>query len=331
MNKQFEQYLRIAAQESNGSSKRASTILKEVLHWDILAAITNSGLGKSLVFQGGTALRMCYNNPRYSEDLDFVRSGPLKPEQFNMFVELLTKSVINKYQLNITVKEPNKPLDTNSTDTSIAVHRWTATIEIGNQATPNQKIHIEVADVPAHDIQQRMVKSHYDQYGFHPILLNVSSKEEILADKVTAVADRPYFKARDIWDIKWLNDTGTELNHNLVKIKAIDYNMVDSTGNINVAEKLHQKIIELASTDTQEKFVLEMSRFLPQNQANLWLKNESTAAGLLMDVSNFLEKQIPKLQHTVTQEKVAVPVSDKDKIIKAWRERISREDKDRYR
>ena len=326
MNKQFERYLRIAEQESNGSSKRASTILKEVLHWDILAAITNSGLGKSLVFQGGTALRMCYNNPRYSEDLDFVRSGPLKSEQFDMFVELLTKSVVDKYQLNISVKEPHKSLDTNSTDTSIAVHRWTATIEIGNQATPNQKIHIEVADVPAHDVQQRMVKSHYDQYGFHPILLNVFSKDEILADKVTAVANRPYFKARDIWDIKWLNDTGASLNHNLVKVKASDYNMVDSTGNINVAEKLHQKIIELASPETQKKFVLEMSRFLPQNQANLWLKDDSTAAGLLMDVSNFLEKQIPKLQNSITQEKVTVSVSDKEKVIKAWRERISRED-----
>lgn len=328
MNKQFEQYLRIAEQESNGSSKRASTILKEVLHWDILAAIAASGLGKSLVFQGGTALRMCYNNPRYSEDLDFVRSGPLKAENFNTFVELLTQSVVKKYQLNIVVKKPKKSLDTNSTDTSIAVHRWIATIEIGNQATPNQKIHIEIADVPAHDVQQRMVKSHYEQYGFHPILLNVSSKDEILADKVTAVANRPYFKARDIWDIKWLNDTGASLNHKLVKIKARDYNMVNATGDINVAQKLHQKIIELSSIETQDKFIQEMSRFLPQDQANLWLKDESTAAGLIMDVSNFLEKQIPKLQHTAMHGKVAGPVDDKNKVIKAWRERIAREGKD---
>jgi len=31
----------------------------------------------SFVFQGGTALRLCYNNPRFSEDLDFVvRNSP---------------------------------------------------------------------------------------------------------------------------------------------------------------------------------------------------------------------------------------------------------------
>ena len=48
------------------------TIAKELLHYDILETLYENPIGKFLVFQGGTALRLCYNNNRYSEDLDFV-------------------------------------------------------------------------------------------------------------------------------------------------------------------------------------------------------------------------------------------------------------------
>jgi len=37
----------------------------------ILKQLFESGLGKSFVFKGGTALRLAYGSPRFSEDLDF--------------------------------------------------------------------------------------------------------------------------------------------------------------------------------------------------------------------------------------------------------------------
>ena len=47
-------------------------IQKELLHYDILFCLKQSGLLDGLVFQGGTSLRLCYGSNRYSEDLDFV-------------------------------------------------------------------------------------------------------------------------------------------------------------------------------------------------------------------------------------------------------------------
>ncbi len=37
----------------------------------ILKQLFESELGKSFVFKGGTALRLAYGSPRFSEDLDF--------------------------------------------------------------------------------------------------------------------------------------------------------------------------------------------------------------------------------------------------------------------
>jgi len=56
-------------------------ILREYLQYKILEIIFNSKIGQSLAFLGGTALRVIYNNGRFSEDLDF-NNFDLTKEQF---------------------------------------------------------------------------------------------------------------------------------------------------------------------------------------------------------------------------------------------------------
>src|SRR3989338_1462264 len=46
-------------------------LLREEWEMVILKRLFESALGKNLVFKGGTALRLAYNSPRFSEDLDF--------------------------------------------------------------------------------------------------------------------------------------------------------------------------------------------------------------------------------------------------------------------
>ncbi len=50
-------------------------IIREYLQCKILEIIYNSKFAKDLVFLGGTALRIGYNNQRFSEDLDFDNLG----------------------------------------------------------------------------------------------------------------------------------------------------------------------------------------------------------------------------------------------------------------
>jgi len=55
-----------------GRSHMRPVIEKELLHCDILFGLDRAGLLDELTFQGGTALRLCYGSPRFSEDLDFA-------------------------------------------------------------------------------------------------------------------------------------------------------------------------------------------------------------------------------------------------------------------
>lgn len=65
MNKQLADNL----QKSLGISQEQ--IVREEYEIIILKAIFQSKIGKAFVFKGGTALRLAYGSPRFSEDLDF--------------------------------------------------------------------------------------------------------------------------------------------------------------------------------------------------------------------------------------------------------------------
>jgi predicted nucleotidyltransferase component of viral defense system len=47
-------------------------LVKETIHLHLLSALSDAGILRHVVFQGETALRLCYGGERYSEDLDFV-------------------------------------------------------------------------------------------------------------------------------------------------------------------------------------------------------------------------------------------------------------------
>lgn len=52
-----------------GMGNLLPVVEKELLHYRILDAMMREGFFSSLVFQGGTSLRLCHGSPRYSEDL----------------------------------------------------------------------------------------------------------------------------------------------------------------------------------------------------------------------------------------------------------------------
>jgi len=57
-------------------------IVREEYEMILLQKLYESSLSKSLVFRGGTALRLAYNSPRYSDDLDFSLLDKIKENDF---------------------------------------------------------------------------------------------------------------------------------------------------------------------------------------------------------------------------------------------------------
>ncbi len=59
-------------QASEREKRPAEQVFQEELQKATLVALSREKLFQKIVFQGDTALRLFYGNPRFSEDLDFV-------------------------------------------------------------------------------------------------------------------------------------------------------------------------------------------------------------------------------------------------------------------
>ncbi len=281
--------LALASRYANERRVPFSTIIKEILHYEILYAMAQSEALSQLTFQGGTALRLCYRGTRYSEDLDFACSESFHTDAMKPFAELLQKEIAAAYDLDVEIKQP----EFNGQRTAgVSVARWSAKILVP-QTDPsvpqNQVINIEVANVPAYEPDLVAVKANYPHLPapLQQMIIATETPTEILADKIVALGARPCLKARDVWDIKFLLERQTVPDFKLVQKKLTDYGWTADA----FKSQMNEKIELLAQPDTTNHFYTEMSRFvdatvLPQ------LKNPSMA-------NMFLRKSIELGQQTI--------------------------------
>src|SRR5574344_1023014 len=121
-----------------------TVIEKELLHRDILNSMNTLGILKSLTFMGGTCLRDCYSSPRLSEDLDFTGGFDFSKDTMKNLGETFSKSVLEKYNLPVTVTEPEK--EAGNTET------WKIKIITKPERpdNPKQKINIDICLFPSY-------------------------------------------------------------------------------------------------------------------------------------------------------------------------------------
>lgn len=232
-----------------------AVVEKELLHHDILREMAEAGLLRSLTFMGGTCLRACYGFNRLSEDLDFTGGADFKREQLMALADVLISQPNTKYGLEVSVSEPQK--HTGNVDT------WKLKV-ITRPEQPNlprQRINIDICAIPSYDPKPMMLINHYGiDMGTSGLILQVESREEILANKLVALVLRPNrIKNRDLWDIAWLKQQGADLPLSLLIKKIGDHKKTD-TEFIVLLEKRIQSLQEIA---TQVGFSKEMKRFLP--------------------------------------------------------------------
>jgi predicted nucleotidyltransferase component of viral defense system len=239
-------------------------ILKEILHYEILQALSASDLADRLVFQGGTALRACYSGTRLSEDLDFV-CGSGSPEPLNVakLEELLRASMQARYGIGLdAVAGPNTVLGD-----GVGVKRWTFKLKVPWQAQM-QRINFEVCNVPSMDAAPQVIRSPYPhQHSLQGIVMLVESREEIYSDKLVALALRTHLKARDVWDVHFLSQQGVRPNYEWVAQKVADYGRTDE----DFVAGIDAAIFRLQEPSSQDAFAKEMSRFLDSRMAGMFI------------------------------------------------------------
>ncbi|WP_082621965.1 nucleotidyl transferase AbiEii/AbiGii toxin family protein [Bordetella sp. N] len=258
--------LALAGRYANERRVPVATVLKEILHYEILFALNQSGAATRLTFQGGTSLRLCHQGTRYSEDLDFVGGTEFDPAEMTPFADLLQREIGEAYGLQVDILAPKSEEGAEDAGHGIAVARWRARVHVP-QAIPSlaQKhvINIEVAGVPAHSRDLLPVAANYDHLPapHRQMLVVVEPLPEILADKLVALSARPFLKARDIWDLKFLTDKGVKLDDDVISLvvaKVADYKLHKAA----MKQKLEERSHVLASPESEAAFLTEMRRFV---------------------------------------------------------------------
>ena len=241
---------------------------KELLHHDILREMSGAGLLASLTFTGGTCLRACYGSPRLSEDLDFTGGSGFKRDDLSDLADVLTKRLRTRYGLPVSISEPVK--------TGGHVSTWKLTIETrtGQRHLPAQRIHLDICAIPSHVPRPMMLRNLYGiDLGTSGLILQAQSREEILADKMIALAFRENrIKNRDVWDIAWLVQQGVALPAELIPLKIRDHRREKA----EFASLLQSRFAALKQEpQLREDFLKEMRRFLPAVTVRDTLENLS--------------------------------------------------------
>jgi len=206
-------------------------LLREYLQYKILEIIFNSKLNNKLSFLGGTALRIVYNNSRFSEDLDFDNFALKQNEFSSLMEEIKTKlqkegylpeiRIVFKGAYRCYIKIPQVLFDHKISD------------------LPEEKIMIQIDTYP-YNFDYKPDKKILNKFEIFTEI-NVTPMDILLSQKIYAILNRKRGKGRDYFDVisllqkvkpnyKYLNKVVSiqnkeELKNKLISIiKAIDLN-----------------------------------------------------------------------------------------------------------
>jgi hypothetical protein len=173
----------------------AGNLVREYLQARILERLQEGGAFISWVFHGGTALRILYNLPRFSEDLDFSLARPEEELDFRAVLRPLQVAFTKEnYSVRITVSDAK-------TVKSAFLHFDGLPHELGMSPHAKQSLSIQVeldTRPPAGaGTASSLVRRH--------ILLRLHHHDPatLLAGKLHALLARPFVKGRDVYDLVW--------------------------------------------------------------------------------------------------------------------------------
>jgi predicted nucleotidyltransferase component of viral defense system len=290
----FNTLVDMAMKQSELSTMRP-VVEKELLHYDILFALDKENLLDKITFQGGTALRLCYNGQRLSEDLDFAGGSDFQASDLLQMKNCIESYVGARYGLEVSVKEPRSDPDEKGRN-EIKVNKWQIRVITAPERPdiPKQMIKVEVASVPAYTSEAKALLCNYDFLpdGYADTLVMVESLNEIMADKLIALPScQRYIRYRDLWDLQWLKKQGASLDMNLIKHKIDDYKVDNYIDNVeSFINNLHKIVYG-------PEFKAQMMRFIPVsaqentlNKDKFYAYLETVILGELKSIKQYLSE-----------------------------------------
>lgn len=171
----------------------------EVFEIEVLEKLKNAKFLKSLVFAGGTMLRLCYELNRYSTDLDFWFIH--KTDQ-KIYFRKLKEYLLKYYDL---------------TDAQMKFN--TLLFELRSKDYP-KRLKIEIRrEIKKCDCEEKIA---FSKYSTSQVILKVHTLEQSMKNKIAAALNRK--DIRDLFDIEFLLRQGVSIDtsgKNLIELKEI--------------------------------------------------------------------------------------------------------------
>jgi predicted nucleotidyltransferase component of viral defense system len=199
------------------NSEEISRAKREMVQCIVLSALSRSDFFEHASFFGGTALRILYNLPRFSEDLDFSLKQP--NEHFTLatyFDYIKAECAMYDMDVSLNIKEKVNP---NAIESAFLKNKtiW-AELKIDNKIKnglePELRIKIEVEKNPPvkADWEQRLMTQPFSFY------VSAYKLPYLFAGKMHAVLFRKWrnrIKGRDWYDLEWYvkNNIPIQLSH----------------------------------------------------------------------------------------------------------------------
>ena len=173
----------------------ARNLAREYLQALILKSLQRAGAMTALAFHGGTALRFLFSLPRFSEDLDFALEGNPSTYDFLAYLQSIRKDLeVQGYTITLKVND-------GKTVHSAFVRFPNLLFELSLSPYQDEilavKIEVDINPPAGARLATSLVRRH--------VLLNIQHHDQssLLAGKLHAILQRPFFKGRDLYDIMW--------------------------------------------------------------------------------------------------------------------------------
>ena len=178
----------IAEQKARELKIDKTQVVRE--HWEliVLKGLYESPFGRYLIFKGGTALRLTFGSPRFSEDLDFS----------------LTKDTL-KGKFSTLVKKILSPFSALSiTDLVEKYYTYLAEIKVTQDYLPFPfRIKIEISKREVKDYQWEL-KLLSSPATVIQVVGQVASLQQIYKDKLACLKGRA--KPKDLFDLWYISE-----------------------------------------------------------------------------------------------------------------------------
>ena len=279
-------------------SKRQLTIteafdLRQALHVAVLDALMASRRWEpgDLVFQGGTSLHLAHGSPRFSEDLDFLVNSALKLDAIGEAVaQRLSQTgwIPDDTALRVSkARDDHNPhafvVSIGGADVIGAVRVKVELWQTDKSALSGLKTVIapvRLSRGPAAGMQ-----------AFVP----TADLTEIYADKVFALAARPYLKPRDVFDLHWLcqgHAGPLECTVDALQARLRTYPSETPSAWL---QKAFERRAELS--EATDKIAVDLARWLPAS----WPMNKDSAAAMAHVAITALDQGIDAMREVQAQ------------------------------